>query len=296
MKITVLGSLGNINRNYLPRLIADGHDVTVITSSQDRVDAIHALGAKAAVGSNRNVNFLTETFKGSDVVYLMISGINPVSGTDMWQAAIELSENYKTAVQNSDVKNVVNLSSIGADNPKGGILYMYHFMEDALNSLEDVNVVHIRPVGFYSNLFADMQSLKTQQTIFSTVSADITRGWVSPADIADVAYALISHTPAGKSAKFVVSDWGTGNDWLKALAENEIEAKYQQIPVEAFAANMKKIGFHEDTANRFVQMNRAGENADEFYASLRATNYHLGKVKLGDFAKVFADIYKKSVI
>jgi hypothetical protein len=33
MKITVLGSLGNINRYYLPRLIADGHDVTVITSS-----------------------------------------------------------------------------------------------------------------------------------------------------------------------------------------------------------------------------------------------------------------------
>jgi uncharacterized protein YbjT (DUF2867 family) len=295
MKITVLGSLGNINRNYLPRLIADGHDVTVITSAQDRVDVINALGAKVAVGSNRNVNFLTETFKGSDVVYLMISGINPMSGTDMWQAAIELSENYKTAVQNSDVKNVVNLSSIGADNPKAGILYMYHFMEDALNSLEGVNVAHIRPVGFYSNLFADMQSLKTQQTIFSTVSADITRGWVSPVDIADVAYALISHTPAGKSAKFVVSDWGTGNDWLKALAENEIEAKYQQIPVEALAANMKKIGFHEDTANRFVQMNRAGENADEFYASLRATDYHLGKVKLGDFAKVFADIYKESV-
>ncbi|KLU65256.1 hypothetical protein DEAC_c28080 [Desulfosporosinus acididurans] len=293
MKITVLGSLGNINRNYLPRLIADGHDVTVITSSQDRVDAIHALGAKAAVGSNRNVNFLTETFKGSDVVYLMITGINPMSGTDMWQAAIELSENYKTAVQNSDVKNVVNLSSIGADNPKAGILYMYHFMEDALNSLEGVNIAHIRPVGFYSNLFADMQSLKTQQTILSTVSADITRGWVSPVDIADVAYALISHTQAGKSAKFVVSDWGTGNDWLKALAENEIEAKYQQIPVEALAANMKKIGFHEDTANRFVQMNCAGENADEFYASLRATDYHLGKVKLKDFAKVFAEAYKK---
>ncbi|WP_088186082.1 NAD(P)H-binding protein [Desulfosporosinus sp. FKA] len=293
MKITVLDSLGNINRNYLPRLIADGHDVTVITSSQDRVDAIHALGAKAAVGSNRNVNFLTETFKGSDVVYLMITGINPMSGTDMWQAAIELSENYKAAVQNSNVRNVVNLSSIGADNPKAGILYMYHFMEDVLNSLEGVNIAHIRPVGFYNNLFANMQNLKTQQAIFSSASADITRGWASPVDIANVAFALISHTPAGKSAKFVVSDWGTGNDWLKALAENDIEAKYQQIPVEALTANMKKIGIHEDTANRFAQMNRAQENIDEFYANLRATDYHLGKVKLKDFAKVFAEAYKK---
>lgn len=294
MKITVLGSLGNINRNYLPRLCADGHDVTVITSSQDRVDAIHALGAKAAVGSNRDVDFLTEIFKGSDVVYLMISGIDLMSGADMWQAAIELSKNYKTAVKNSGVKNVVNLSSVGADNPKAGILYMYHFVEDALNSLEGVNVAHIRPVGFYNNLFADMQSLKTQQTIFSLVPADITRGWASPVDIADVAYALISHTPAGKNVKFVVSDWSTGNDWLKALAENGIEAKYQLISVEAFIGNMKKIGFHEDTANRFAQMSCAQENVDEFYASLRATDYHLGKVKLKDFAKVFAETYKRS--
>lgn len=103
-----------------------------------------------------------------------------------------------------------------------------------------MNVVHIRPVGFYSNLFADMQSLKTQQTIFSPISVDIPQGWVSPVDIADVAYALISHTPSGKSAKFIVSDWATGNDWLNALAENGIEAKYQQITVEALAENMKK--------------------------------------------------------
>lgn len=40
-------------------------------------------------------------------------------------------------------------------------------------------------------------------------------------------------------------------------------------------------------------MSRAGENPDQFYASLRATDYHLGKVKLGDFAKAFAVVYNK---
>ena len=291
MKITVLGSLGNINRHYLPRLIADGHDVTIISSSSDRIADIEALGAKPAVGSNQDVDFLTRTFTGSDVIYLMISGINPTSGVDMWQSAIELSEIYKTAVQHSEVKNVVNLSSIGADNPNAGILYIYHFAEDALNSLEGVNIAHIRPVGFYSNLFADMPSLKTMQTIFSPVPPDIAHGWVSPIDIADVAYALINHTPSGNTVKFVVSDWASANDWLKALSKNGIEAKYQQIPFEALVDNMIKLGFHEDTANRFAQMRRAGENSDEFYASLHATDYHLGKVKLIDFAKVFAAVY-----
>ncbi|GHO68199.1 hypothetical protein KSC_070910 [Ktedonobacter sp. SOSP1-52] len=46
---------------------------------------------------------------------------------------------------------------------------------------------------------------------------------VDPSDIADAAYELISHTPAGSSATFVVSDWATGNDWIAALTENGIE-------------------------------------------------------------------------
>lgn len=129
---------------------------------------------------------------------------------------------------------------------------------------------------------------------FSPVSANIEHSWVSPIDIADVADALINHIPAGKSTKFVVSDWVTGNDWLKALAGNGIEAKYQQIPIEALVENMIKLSFHEDTANRFAQMSRAGESPDEFYASLRATDYHLGKVKLEDFAKMPLDILQES--
>lgn len=254
MKITVLGSLGHINRHYVPRLIADGHDVTVITSSRDRIPDIEALGAKSAVGSNRDVDFLIRTFTGSDVVYLMVSGIDPTSGADMWQNAIWLYDNYKTAVHHAGVKNVVNLSSIGADDPNAGILYMYRFGEDALNSLDGVNVAHIRPVGFYNNLFADVRSLKTMHTIFSPVPADTVRGWVSPTDIADVIYALITHTPEGKSVKFVVSDWATGHDWIKALAENGIEAKYQQISYEAVAENMIKMGVQEETARLFAQM------------------------------------------
>ena len=153
-----------------------------------------------------------------------------------------------------------------------------------------MNVADIRPVGFYSNLFADLPNLKTMHTIFGPVPPNIAHGWVSPVDIADVAYALINHTPTGKNAKFVVSDWASGNDWLKALSENEIEAIYQQIPVEVLVENMIKINFHEDTAHRFAQMSRAGESPNEFYASPRATDYHLGKVKLIDFAKVFTAV------
>lgn len=37
MKIAMLGSLGNVNRVAVPELLNAGHEVTLLTSSADRV-------------------------------------------------------------------------------------------------------------------------------------------------------------------------------------------------------------------------------------------------------------------
>ena len=72
MKYVVAGSLGNISKPLSEKLIAAGHDVTIITSHPDKVPAIEALGATAAVGSVEDPQFLKQTFKGADAVYTMV--------------------------------------------------------------------------------------------------------------------------------------------------------------------------------------------------------------------------------
>lgn len=62
MKITTTGSLGNIAKPLVKKLIAADNDVTVITTNENRRAEIEALGAKAAVGSISDVAFLTEAF------------------------------------------------------------------------------------------------------------------------------------------------------------------------------------------------------------------------------------------
>ncbi len=42
MKIAMLGSLGNINRIVVPKLVQAGHDVTVISTSPKRQASIEA--------------------------------------------------------------------------------------------------------------------------------------------------------------------------------------------------------------------------------------------------------------
>jgi uncharacterized protein YbjT (DUF2867 family) len=69
MKIVVTGSLGNISKPLTLELIQKGHEVTVVTSKANKQKDIEALGAKAAIGTIEDINFLTATFKGVDAVY-----------------------------------------------------------------------------------------------------------------------------------------------------------------------------------------------------------------------------------
>lgn len=71
MNIVITGSLGNIGKPLTKQLVQKGHSVTVISSKTDRQKGIEELGAKSAIGTMQDVNFLSTTFKGADIVYLM---------------------------------------------------------------------------------------------------------------------------------------------------------------------------------------------------------------------------------
>ncbi len=71
MKIVLTGSIGHIGKPLTEKLVQKGHSVTVISSKAERQKEIEALGAKAAIGTMEDANFLTTTFKGADIAYLM---------------------------------------------------------------------------------------------------------------------------------------------------------------------------------------------------------------------------------
>jgi uncharacterized protein YbjT (DUF2867 family) len=72
MKIILTGSLGNISKPLTVELAGKGHEVTVISSKPEKQTSIELLGAKAAIGSIEDVDFLTATFTGADAVYCML--------------------------------------------------------------------------------------------------------------------------------------------------------------------------------------------------------------------------------
>ncbi len=143
MKITLTAHWGISVKPLTKELIQNGHTVTVISSKAKGKKEIEALGAKAAIGTMEDVGFLTKAFLGADIVYVMETlgeGFFFNQNLDYMAAITNIGNNYKQAIEQSGVKKVIHLSSIGAHTNKGnGMLAFHHSVENILKQLpEDV--------------------------------------------------------------------------------------------------------------------------------------------------------------
>jgi uncharacterized protein YbjT (DUF2867 family) len=297
MKIIVTGSLGNISKPLIKELVQKGHAVTVISSKPERQKDIEALGAKAAIGTMEDVDFLTKTFTGADIVYLM-EALGAASFFDHnldYMAAInKIANNYKQAVEDSGVNNVVHLSSIGAHTDKGnGMLALHYNVENILKQLpDDISIKFMRPVGFYVNMFAFIPTIKSQNAILQNYGGDKKEPWVSPLDIAAVIAEEMEKPFHGREIRYIASDEVAPNEVAKILGEaiGKPDLKWQQIPDEQMLNGMKAAGINPEIAKGLVEMN-AGRRSNVLYEDYCRNKPAFGRVKLTDFAKEFADVF-----
>jgi uncharacterized protein YbjT (DUF2867 family) len=102
MKYVITGSLGHISKPLSQRLVQSGHEVAVLTSNSDRVAAIEAIGAKAAVGSVEDAAFLVSAFTGANAVYLMIPPRFDVGDWIAYQQ--QVADNYIAAIKANSIQ------------------------------------------------------------------------------------------------------------------------------------------------------------------------------------------------
>ena len=278
-----------------------GHSVTVISSNAERQPAIEALGARAATGTMHDADFLTATFKGADIVYLMetldaAGGDLSAQGIDFIEAINQIGRNYKQAVEQSGVTKVVHLSSIGGHTDKGnGFLLFHHNVENILKQLPaGVAIKTMRPVGFYTNMFSFIRTIKTKGAIISNYGGDQREPWVSPLDIAAVIAGEMEEPFEGRTVRYIASDVVSPNEIARALGEaiGKPGLQWQVIPDEQLLSGWLAAGFNPQIARGFIEM-QASQGSGLLYEDYYRRQPVLGKVKLADFAKDFAAAYQQ---
>jgi uncharacterized protein YbjT (DUF2867 family) len=293
MKVIVTGSLGNISKPLTKELVAKGHAVTVISSKPEKQTDIEALGATAVIGSLEDVNLLVSTFTGADAVYCMVPPNDYFDlNLDLLAYYRRLGNNYATAIEQSGVKRVVNLSSIGAHLEKGsGILLGAHDVEQILNKLSsDVAITHLRPTSFYYNLFCYIETIKAEGFIAANYGADDQIPWVSPIDIAAVIAEEIAIPLVARKVRYVASEELTGNETASILgaAIGKPDLQWIIISDAQMLGGLESAGMNPQIAAGLVEMYaslHSGLLAEDYYRNKPTV---MGKVKLADFAKEFA--------
>jgi len=299
MNITITGSLGHISKPLTTMLVQKGHSVTVISSNPGRQRDIEALGAKAAIGTMKDADFLSATFKGADLVYVMET-LGPDrffdQNFDYINAINQIGNNYKEAIQQSGVKRVVHLSSIGAHTDKGNGLLAFHYnVENILKQLpDDVSIKFMRPVGFYYNLLGFVNTIKTQGVIATNYGGDNKMPWVSPLDIAAAITEEIGLPFDGRKIRYVASEEISCNEIAAILgaAIGKPDLKWIVISDEQLLNGMITAGMNPKIAEGLVEMN-ASTHTGALYEDYYLHRPSLGKVKLKDYAKEFASIYNQ---
>ncbi len=292
MKITLTGSLGNIGSPLAKQLIENGHEVIVISNNPERKNDIEALGARAAIGSVEDPDFLASKFDGSDAVFVMIPP--NYTTTDAIAYYQSVGKSYACAIKQANIKRVVHLSSWGAHLKEGtGFIVGSHEVEVILDEIPDIKLTHLRPGFFYYNMYSFLDMIKHLGFIGSNYGGEDKIVMVSPIDIAQAAADELTSQSSVK-IRYIASEDITGNEVSRILgiAIDKPDLKWVTFTDEQTQNGLEQAGVSKYVAEKLVELGASIHNGKmrEDYDLYKP---QLGKVKMNDFAKEFAVIYNK---
>jgi uncharacterized protein YbjT (DUF2867 family) len=289
-----MGATGQVGGKIVRLLIQSGETVRALGRSQSKLAELKHIGAEVRAGEAEDVQFLTDAFTDADAVFIMVPSDPTASNYKVSQD--RLAESIVQAVANSNVRNVVCLSSIGADQPTGtGYITDLHTLEQRLRTLPNFNVLLLRPGYFFENFYSALSLIKNQGINGDSLSPDVPVPMVATRDIAGVAAAALkSRDWTGVEVRELPGPRDLSLSEVTRLIGNHIgvpDLPYVQFPDDDMAAGLIEQGLSEEFAALHIETTRAISNG-----TIRALRSRTDEDKRGtpfeDFAAELAEAYK----
>ena len=253
----VLGASGNTGQVVAKNLLARWQKVRVVGRNAARLQPLAADGAEVFVGDVTDVQSLTRAFKGADSAYVMIPP-NPTSN-DFRAFQDRASDAIATAVRSAGVKNIVSLSSIGADKASGtGPVVGLHNLEQKLNQLDGVDVLHLRAGYFMENTLPQVGAVRMTGGATGPLRPDLKVAMIATRDIAVVAAdALLRREFRGQQTQELLGQRDLDYAEAAAIIGNGIGKPglgYIQLPDDQMKAAMVQMGMSENFVGLILEM------------------------------------------
>lgn len=256
----VMGATGNTGSMVASHLLAEGKKVRGIGRSAERLQQLAQKGGEPFVADVTDSQALTKAFQGAEAVYVMIPP--DYSAPDVRAHYQAVAESIAAALERSGVKHAVSLSSVGADKAHGtGPVVGLHQMEERLNRIAGLNVLHLRAGYFMENTLAQAGIIHKTGTVIGGLLPNLIFPMIATRDIGDAAAQAMlklefsSHQTHELLGPNDITMTEVAAIIGKAIGKSGL--KYVQAPDDQVRAAMLQMGMSEDLAAQLLEMTGA---------------------------------------
>lgn len=246
---------GAIGHQVLQHLLDRGEPVRVIARDPSRLPAPTRERVEVVQGSHDDLDVVTKAFAGADVVFWLVPPNHQAPSPEA--AYLDFTRPACEAFASEGIRQVVGVSALGRGVTETAGLVTASLAMDDLIAGTGVSYRALALPSFMDNVLRQTEAIRSQDTYFSPIAADLAMPTCATRDIATVAAELlVDQTWRGVGSVPVLGPEDlSGNDMARIMSEVlERPIRYQQIPVAAFQATLTEHGMSEAMAQGMADM------------------------------------------
>lgn len=192
----ITGITGQVGGALARKLLAEGRSVRAVLRDPSKAEVWAERGCEIAFAEMANEAQLAAAFEGAEGVFILPpSEFDPEPG---YPEARRVIDAVVGALRSARPKNLVCLSTIGADAAEDNLLSQRTLLEQALSKL-DLAITFLRPGWFMENAAWDVASARDKGVLPSFLQpADRPIAMVASQDVGEIAAELLVSNWQGK--------------------------------------------------------------------------------------------------
>lgn len=256
----ILGASGNTGHVVASNLLGRGQKVRVVGRSAAHLQSLGAKGAEPFIADVTDPGALAKAFEQADSAYVMIPP-NPTSNDPLGYSN-RVGDAIASALQNAGTKNVVALSSVGADkDSRTGPVLGLHNLEQKLNQIIGANVLYLRGAYFMENTLPQVGAIRKMGYAVGPLHPDLKLPMIATRDIGTAAAdALLQPSVRGKQTRELLGPRDLTYTEVVATIGKAIgkpDLKYVQLADEQVRGAMVQMGMSDQFARLLLEMTAA---------------------------------------
>lgn len=252
----ITGATGNTGGVVAEKLLASGEKVRVIGRDAGRLARFAQKGAETFSADITDSAALTRAFEGATGVYALVPP--NIGANDVRAYQERVTDALASALRQASVSRAVTLSSVGADrSEKVGPVVGLHNLEQKLNAIEGLNVVHLRAGYFMENLLPQVDVIRNFGILGGPVRADLLLPMIATRDIGAAAADRLKSGFTGKQSRELLGQHDVNYTEVASVIGRAIgkpELRYVQLPPQQLKPALMQMGMSSNMADLLLEM------------------------------------------